>query len=40
MPKVRFKTQIKQINKLREKQVKRASKATAKTLERFGAIIR
>ena len=40
MPKVRFKTQIKQIAKLRDKQIKRADRATEKTLERFGAIVR
>lgn len=38
--KVRFKTQLKQIARLKDKQVSRAKKATAKTLERFGAIIR
>lgn len=37
---VRFKTKLKQIAKIKDKQVARAKRATAKTLERFGAIIR
>jgi hypothetical protein len=36
----KFKARINQIAKLRDKQIRRAEKATDKTLERFGAIIR
>lgn len=39
-PKVKIKTKLNQITKIRDKQIKRADRATEKTLERFGAIVR
>ena len=39
-PRVRLKTKLGQISKFRDKQIKRADRATEKTLERFGAIVR
>lgn len=38
--KTRLKAQIKEIQKIKGKQTKRAERATEKTLERFGAIVR
>lgn len=39
-PRVRFKTRLKQIQKLKDSQVRRADRATDRALNRFGAIIR